>query len=275
MNGEKRLQNKVCLITGASNGIGRAIATLFYEHGAKLALLDIESFDDTLLDIEAINQQKEENILCIKCDISDEQQIISSIKTIHQKYGCIDVIVNNAAHFIFHSVLTAKKEDWNNSLNVNVIGSANVIKHAVNNGLMKTKTGSIVNISSISAFFAQRNFTTYSITKAAILQMTRNTALDLYQQYGIRVNAICPGAVETRTTRQDYKNHVKNWKQDKSITKIPTYEEWKHDILAEIGIMKRFAKPREIAFAALFFASDESSFCTGSALLVDGGYAAL
>eukprot|EP01084_Bolivina_argentea_P222687 376866_1 len=220
----QRLHNKVCLITGASNGVGQAVALLFYQHGAKIALLDITPFDKTIALIIKLTNTKNrnisQNILCIKCDISKEYQIESSIKKICDKYGRIDVIVNNAAYFTFHSVLTATKTDWYKSIDVNVIGAANIIKHAVNNGLMK-KGSSIINISSMSAFIAENNSATYGVTKAALVQLTRNTALDLYKSHGIRVNTICPGLVDTPPTKIRYNKLILDLK--KKNERIPTF----------------------------------------------------
>eukprot|EP01084_Bolivina_argentea_P132015 232960_1 len=266
----KRLQNKVCLITGASQGIGRGIALLFKEYGATLALLDIKPLDKT------VSLMKDgSNVLCLNCDISNEEQIKSSIQKIGSRFGRIDVIVNNACHFVFHTVLTASKQNWLDSMNVNIIGSANIIKHSVNSKLIG-KGGSIINMSSISAYIAQKNFTTYSICKAALLQMTKNTALDLYEKYGIRVNAICPGLTETPASKSDYNQTVERLTNDRNYKhKIPTYQEWKNEIANKVAIIKRFASTKEIAFACLFFASDDSSFCTGSSLLVDGGWSTL
>ena len=189
---------------------------------------------------------------------------------ISNKYGRIDVIVNNAAAFIYRSVLTATKQDWYKSFGVNIIGTSNIIKHTINNKLMP-RGGSIVNMSSLSAFIAEPNMATYNTTKAAIVQLTRNTALDLYKKYGIRVNTICPALTETPAFKKAYHHH----KELDPMNVASTWEEHKANCVKRYLILDRFAKPREIAFAVLFYASDESSFCTGSYLCVDGGLSAL
>lgn len=263
MSQAQRLSNKCCVITGAASGIGQGIAVLFAEKGAQLALLDIASCDETLSKME---QSVRQNVLCIKCDISKEAEIISAAKQIEQLLGKVDVLVNNAARFVFHSVLTASDQDWNDSLSVNIKGHALMMKHIV--PIMRRGTdeqhvgGSIIMMCSVSSFIAQPKCITYSATKAAMLQITKNTALDLWHDYKIRVNAVCPGTVFTPASLKEMKDHA--W----------TFEQWQ-ELKSREQIIKRSGSTREVAFACLFFASDESSFCTGSCLMVDGGQSAL
>ena len=256
MSASQRLLDKVCVISGAASGIGQGVALLFAEHGAKLALVDINDCNET---ISKINTAMHDNTISIRCDISDEDDIISAAKAIKQRFGIVDVLVNNAARFIFHSVLTASSSDWNDSLSVNIKGHALMMKHIV--PIMK-KGGSVVTMCSVSSFIAQPKCVTYSATKAAMLQMTKNSALDLWKDYEIRVNAVCPGTILTPASFKEMKEQ--KW----------TFEEWER-IKSKEQIIKRAGTAKEVAFAALFFASDESKFCTGSSLMVDGGQTAL
>eukprot|EP01083_Nonionella_stella_P023270 64349_1 len=265
MSASRRLQGKCCVITGAASGIGQGVALLFAEHGANLVLIDIANFNQTRKKMDRVSTRS--NILYINCDISKEESIISAAKKVQQTFCVVDVLVNNAARFIFHSVLTASDQDWNDTLSVNVKGHALCMKHIV--PIMKKGRsdkdnvgGSIIMMCSMSSLIAQPKCVTYSATKAAMLQMTKNTALDLWNDYKIRVNAVCPGTIFTAASIKFMK--AQKW----------TFREWE-EIKSKHQIIKRAGTSKEVAFACLFFASDESMFCTGSSLLVDGGETAL
>jgi dihydroanticapsin dehydrogenase len=174
-------------------------------------------------------------------------------------FNRVDILVNNAAAFV-QKGLEAAVKDWQQCLDTNVIGTALVSRYAAEQ-MKKVGGGSIVNISSQSAFFAQPNFITYSSTKAAILEMTRCMALDLASA-NIRVNTVCPGTILTPASF-DHMRRV-------GLT-LPQFEETE----GSKTILKRLGKPREVAYAVLFLASDEASFITGAYLLVDGGKTAL
>src|SRR5690606_17612449 len=174
-------------------------------------------------------------------------------------FGGVDVLVNNAAVFVLKGV-EASPEDWQRSLSVNVVGTALCTRYAAEE-MKKRGGGAIVNLSSISGFVAQPHFLTYSATKAAILQMTRNTALDL-APFNIRVNAVCPGTILTQAS---YK-HMERVGQ--------SFEEWNAEQSAS-QLLGRVGQPREVAYPVVFLASDEASFITGTHLMVDGGYVAV
>src|SRR5262249_22892100 len=172
------------------------------------------------------------------------------------RFGRIDILVNNAAAFVLKG-LDATIDDWRRVLEVNVVGTALCSRYAAEE-MRKAGRGAIVNLGSISSFIAQPEFVTYSSTKAAILQMTRNMALDLGPS-GIRVNCVCPGTILTRASC----DHM----QQAGLTL--------EEFVAEEGpkhILGRIGRPREVAYAMLFLASDEASFMTGTHLMVDGGY---
>ena len=195
----------------------------------------------------------------MKTDISIESDVKNLVNWTIDKYGRIDILVNNAASFVLGSI-DATVQDWNEILGVNIIGTATCSKH-VSEHMKKAKSGNIINLSSISGLIAQPNQVTYNVTKAGIIEMTKCMALDL-EPFNIRVNCISPGYIMTEGLEIDIKN--RNMTQEDAIKK------W-----GEKHIIKRFGKTREVARAVLFLASDdEASFITGENLMVDGGYTA-
>jgi len=255
---EPRLKGNVCVITGAARGIGQAIAVKFIEEGAKVVAVDILSCEETLGQISKIDGVKVEEVaLAVRCDISNEESVLNMVKETESKFGKhVHVLVNNAARFIFKTVDTAAPEDWDKCCAVNIRGSALVTKHILPN-MKATGGGSIVFMGSISSFSAQPQCATYAVTKAAILQMAKNFAFDL-AKYNIRVNTICPGPIETPISAVERKEQ--GW----------TFDEWEKLKVGDV-MMQRIGYVREVANATLFFACNESSYCTGTDLMVDGG----
>lgn len=250
-----RLKDKVAIVTGAASGIGQATAELFAEEGAWVVLADM----DTKLG-EAVTsgiREKGGQAHFLRADISSEADAKKISERAIRVFDGIDILVNNAAAFVLKG-FDATVEDWQRSLGVNVTGTAMVTKHAVEH--MKKNGGAIVNLSSISAFIAQPDFFAYSSTKAALLQMTRNMAMDL-GRYKIRVNSVCPGTILTPASFR----HME--KVGLTLEQFDA-EEGAKTFLGRAGL------PREVAYAILFLVSDESSYVTGASLMVDGGYTA-
>ncbi len=251
-----RLKDKVAIITGAGSGIGRATAALFVKEGAKVVVADIDS-EGGKTTASTIREKGGEAIF-VNADISKEGEAHKIADEAVKSFGRIDILVNDAATFVLKG-LEATEEDWRSSLGVNVIGTALCSKYAVEH-MKKAGGGAIVNLGSISSFVAQPNFLTYSATKAALVQMTRNMAMDL-APFNIRVNCVCPGAILTPASYR----HM----QQARITL--------EQFLAEVSssnFLRRIGEPHEVACAILFLASDEASYITGTYLLVDGGYTA-
>jgi len=261
MSKEPRLLNKVCVISGASRGFGQAIAVRFVEEGARVVLLSRSKCDETIgliKKIEGLEEKRVEEItLWSPCDIGSEDDIKKAVEDIKKKWGeQVHVLINNAATFIFRSVEDATAEDWDKSAAVNIRGHALLTKHVL--PLMKnTKGGSIVFQGSISSFLGQPNCATYATMKGAIVQLARNCAYDL-AKYNIRVNSVCAGTIETPISVEERRDH--GW----------TYEHWEQLKTKDV-MMRRVGNTREVANATLFFACDESSYCTGTHLMVDGG----
>jgi NAD(P)-dependent dehydrogenase (short-subunit alcohol dehydrogenase family) len=249
-----RLKDKVTIITGVGAGIGEAIAVRFAEEGAHLVLADINepAGRATLDKVTAIGAKA----TFVKADISQEQRARRIAESAVSTFGGIDILVNNAADFTQVSVEKAEVADWQKVLGINVIGTALVAKFVI--PFMKVKGGSIVNMASMSGLIAQPDFATYNASKGAVITMTKCMALDL-APFKIRVNSICPGCILTSASYRE-------------IERLGlTFEQWR-DRVAPLHMLNRLGEPREVANAALFLASDESSFITATHLMVDGGY---
>lgn len=248
-----RLANKAAIVTGAGSGIGRAIAELFAREGAKVLVAEIEEAggQESVAAIRAAGGTAE----FARTDVGSEEDCRAMAEAAEARFGPIHVLVNNAAAFVFGKVEQATRADWERVLAVNVLGPAQCVKHVLP-AMRRAGGGSIVNIASVSSFIAQPGFVPYNTSKGALLQSTRCLALDLAAE-NIRVNAICPGEIHTRAT--DY--HIKKLGIDRDVALAK---------LAAVSPMQRMGRPSEVAYAALFLASDEASFVTGAKLVVDG-----
>jgi NAD(P)-dependent dehydrogenase (short-subunit alcohol dehydrogenase family) len=250
-----RLEGKTAIITGAGAGIGEATAMRFAEEGAKLVLADLN-----LAGVEGVAERIVSQggaAVAIAADISKEEDAKRISDTAVERFGAIDIVVNNAADFTTFSVEDATPQHWQRVLGVNVIGTAMVSKFAIPH-IKARGRGSIVNIASMSGIIAQPNFATYNSSKGAVLTMTRCMALDL-APFNIRVNSICPGCIYTTATEREWTRMGE------------TKEQWSAR-QAPLHMLNRVGEAREVANAVLFLASDESSFITAAELLVDGGY---
>jgi len=253
-----RLENKVAIVTGGAAGIGRATCELFAQEGAKVVVADIEAQggQETARRIQSAGGQA----IFVRTDVSRDTDAKAMVEAAVKAYGTVNVLVNNAAAFVFGRVEDVTQQDWERVMGVNVIGPANCVRHVI--PVMKAAGGgSIVNVASISSFIAQPAFVPYNSSKGALLQLTRCLAMDL-APYNIRVNCVCPGAVLTQATER----HRQFVKADR--------EEFLK-AAANASLLKRMADPREIAYGILFLASDESSFVTGTPLIMDGGRLAM
>jgi dihydroanticapsin dehydrogenase len=251
-----RLRDKVAIITGGAAGIGRATARLFEKEGASIVIADVDRVngESTAAGIVATGGRA----LFIEADVSSEEDASRVSAETVRRFGRVDILVNNAAVFIMKG-LDARRGDWLKSLEVNVIGTALCSRYAADE-MKRQGGGAIVNLGSISSFVAQADFLTYSSTKAAVLQMTRNMAMDL-ARHNIRVNCVCPGTILTEAVES----------RMRALGMTP--EQFTESESANY-FLNRVGTPLEVAYAVLFFASDEASFITGTHLMVDGGYTA-
>ena len=249
-----RLNDKVCIITGIGAGIGEAIALRFAEEGAKLVLNDLNHEAGQRVTDQIRN--KGAQAVFLAGDIAQAETGDKLAAAALEAFGAIHVLVNNAADFTQKSLEQADLVDWQRVFGVNVFGTALVSKAALPG--LKKQGGSIVNVASMSGIIAQKDFTTYSASKGAVIMMTRNMALDL-APFKIRVNSICPGCIFTSASVRE-------------IARLgTTVEQWSSRV-APMHMLNRLGQPIEVANATLFLASDESSFITAEELMVDGGY---
>ncbi|NJK51186.1 glucose 1-dehydrogenase [Candidatus Gracilibacteria bacterium] len=252
----RRVEGKACIVTGAGSGIGKAIAERLAEEGAKVICVDLnkETVGQTVEGIEKAGGVAGAFV----GDISDRRQVEAFVARCVELYGRVDVLVNNAGVNIpgvFHEVTD---EVVDKTLNVNVKGAIYASRAAIPH-MLTQGGGSIVNISSVNGLVSEPFLSIYSASKGAIVMLTRGIALD-YAKQGIRCNAICPGWVDTPI---NYAHANLLGGIEKVYASIDTFQ--------PIG---RPGEPREIAHLALFLASDEASFITGSIITADGGMTA-
>jgi len=242
-----RLENRVAVVTGAAQGIGKEISSTFAQEGADLVLLDLS---DKVFDIEEEFRKKGCRALSVKADVSDFEKIKQAAELAIRKFGRVDVLVNNAGISLPFSLEKFSGKDLDKVMAVNLKGVFNCCM-AFLPYMIDRKYGRIINISSIAGISIGTKSAYYSASKAAVIGFTRSLALWL-AEYGITVNAICPGVVRTELTESSLGRNL----LDKLAERIP---------------MKRLALPRDVANLALFLASDESSYITGQYIIIDGG----
>ncbi len=244
-------QGKIVLVTGAGSGIGRRTAIMFAERGAKVAVNDV-SLERGKETVEVI-QKKGDEAVFVAGDVSGEAQRI--VEETVRVFGGLDILVNNAGIVPYGNVEETSEEDFERTMAVNVKGPLLLSKYAVQE--MKRRGGGvIVNVSSEAGLIGIPRRCVYSVSKAALLGLTRSLAVD-YVNYGIRVNAVCPGTTHSQGLSERIKTS-------------PNPDEMMQRMIARIP-MKRLGKEEEIAFAILFAACDEASFMTGGLISIDGG----
>ena len=253
MNSLRRLEDRVAIITGAGSGIGRATAERLADEGARLVLADIH--EAPLREIAKKIEEKGGSAHVQITDVSDEEQVKEMISAALNRWEKVDILCNNAG--IVGDVNALDQQDgeiWQQVYAVNVLGAVYAVKHIAGH-MMSRRTGSIVNTSSIAGIRAGAGGNAYSASKAAMINFTQTSACDL-GSYNVRVNAVCPGLIETGMTRAVFDMARQAGKGHKLGSRCE---------------LKRYGNPEEIASVIAFLASDDASFMTGQALAVDGG----
>lgn len=247
-----RLKNKVAIVTGASSGIGRAIAEIFSKEGAKIIVADYKSKggQKTVKNIIDAGGQAE----FVQTDVSKSDEVEVMVKVAVEKFGGLDILVNNAGVALMADLASTTEKIWQKTIDVDLKGVFLGVKFAVPE-MEKRGKGKIINTASIAGLVGFQGITAYCAAKGGVVNMTKELALDLASKK-INVNAIAPGVIKTAMTVDILK--------DPSMAK---------SMLTQTPI-GRFGEPEDIAYAALYLASDESDFVTGHTLVVDGGWIA-
>jgi NAD(P)-dependent dehydrogenase (short-subunit alcohol dehydrogenase family) len=235
------LKGKTAFVTGASRGIGRSVAVSLAQAGADVALIgrDTAALDETLAGVKATGRRA----LALKTDVTSADSIAAAVAQTVKEFGKIDTLVCNAGVQKLKPFLDMQPEDWRGLISTNL---------EVGKGMVEQKSGSIITMSSIYSFIGAPWNSIYCMTKGGLAQLSKALAVE-WARYNVRVNAICPGWIETDLTKP-YMTDQKT--VDAGLRQIP---------------LRRFGKPEDIGPMAVYLASDEASFVTGEAFVIDGG----
>lgn len=255
-----KLDGQVAVVTGGGSGIGRATAELFAREGATVFVVD--RYAHTAQAVVDRIEGEGGTAIAVECDIADEAAIDGLVREVRERSGSLDVLVNNAGIRHYGPITEASRADWDDIFSVNLRGAALTAAKLLPL-MVETGGGSVVNVSSVHAWSGRPGMALYDSMKAGLLGLTRSMACDHADQ-GIRVNAVLPGATltEFHLARADREG----WDLDESVTE-------KH--ADGPALLKRQAKPDEIAAPILFLSCADSSYVTGAVLAVDGGHSAM
>lgn len=246
-----RLEGKKILITGGASGIGAASARRFVAEGASVALADLQEIPDTLA-AELGDAVASTHTL----DVRDEASVEAAVQGAVASLGQIDVLLNAAGVNGYGSAHDLDAAEWDRVLDINLKGSFLVAKHVLA-GMRERQAGNIINVASVEGISAISMQLAYNASKGAVILMTKNMALD-YGVEGIRVNCLCPGLIDTPMTAMLQEPELRVLRER----------------MVDLHALKRMGQPEEVANCAVFLASEEASFVTGTALVVDGGWTA-
>jgi NAD(P)-dependent dehydrogenase (short-subunit alcohol dehydrogenase family) len=244
-----RLENKVALISGGARGMGAVEAKLFAKEGAKVIIGDM--LEDEGRKVEAEINEAGGECAFVVLDVSDEDAWRKAVDEAVSRYGKLDILVNNAGIYRAHNVEETTADEWDQVMDINAKGVFLGTKHAIP-AMRDAGGGSIVNISSVAGLTGSKVTSAYNASKGAVRLLTKSTAIQ-YAADGIRANSVHPGTIETPMTEGFLADDAA--RQDR-MDRTP------------IG---RLGRPEDVAYGALYLASDEASFVTGSELVIDGG----
>lgn len=240
------IENKVAVITGGANGIGYAIAQLFIEKGASVALFDLKE------NVAAIAKElHQERAIGVLCNVTDNASMDDAIKQAHTHYGKIDILVNCAGIALLDDAENISDDYWQKTMDINVTGTFKMAQKVGNIFIEQGTGGKIINLASQAAIIALDNHVAYCASKAAVLGITRSLALE-WAQFDINVNAISPTVILTELGKKAWAGEV----GEQAMKEIP---------------LGRFGYPEEVAAIALFLACDASNLITGENIVIDGG----
>jgi 2-hydroxycyclohexanecarboxyl-CoA dehydrogenase len=251
-----RMAGKVALVTGGGGGLGEAIALLLCEKGGSVLLVDRNEAALETVAAGIAERVADAAVATFVADVASAPDAVAAVACATERFGQLDVLVNNAAIRDIASIETTDLDTWNEVLSVNLAGAVNFCKAALP-ALRKSGKGSVINISSAYGVLGRANWSAYDVTKAGLLALTRSLACEEAEN-GIRANAVCPTGTLTSFTV--------GRRKASGVTEEDMRKEERTD-----NLFKRWAEPREVAYPVLWLASDEASFVTGSTLMVDGG----
>jgi len=242
-----RLEGKNALITGAAQGIGKAVAMGMATEGANIAIADvnIESAQSTSQEVSALGVKS----IALKLDVSNQENVINAFKAFTAEFGSLDILINNAGITRDGILLRMKEEDWDAVLNINLKGSFLCSKEAIKI-MAKQRFGKIISISSVVAFMGNPGQANYSSSKAGLIGLTKTIARE-YASRGIRANAVAPGFIQTAMT-----DVLSDEVKDEMKKAIP---------------LAQFGTPEDVTNAVIFLASKEADYITGQVIHVNGG----
>ena len=245
------LKGKTALVTGGTAGIGKAIARLYAEQGADVAIFGTnkERAEQAVKEIEAAKAGPEQKVISFLVDVSKSKEVEEAIHKLLESFGKIDILVNNAGITRDNLLMRMSEEEWDLVVDVNLKSIYNTCR-ALARSMMKARSGSIINITSVVGLTGNAGQVNYAASKSGMIGFTKSLAKELASR-GIRANCVAPGYIETQMTEV-------------------LSPQVKEGILAKIPL-SRIGQPRDIAHAALFLASDLSNYVTGQVLAVDGG----
>ena len=244
-----RMKDKVVIVTGAANGIGREIALTFAREGADLCIVDIDE-KNLKLTSQAIEQMGR-STLASRVDISQGQEVRDFVESVMDRFKTVDVLVNCAAVVLYEMFLDFRESEWRRTLDVNLSGYFLFGQAVAKKMVDQRNNGRIINIASVGADFGHRRAVAYGASKAGVVALTKGMALEL-GEYGINVTAVSPGPIATE-----------------QVVNLLTEEEKKQR--TRMTALGRYGQPSDIAKAVLFLASDDAQYITGSVLRVDAG----
>jgi len=253
-----KLAGKVALVTGAGSGIGRETARLFSSEGAKVVISDLD--EEGGMETLKLIQESGGEATFAKCDVTNEDEVQQLFQHTRATCGKLDILFNNAGTILIKRLVDTEEHDWDQIMDVNAKGVFLCTKHAVPFIRENEQGGSIINSGSTGGLIGSPLFVAYCASKGAVVSMTRAMAVEL-APFRIRVNVVCPGAIDTPML-------------EKTLPNLGMPMEEARKVWTASHPLQRIGSPMDVARAVLYFASDDSSYVTGSILAIDGGYTA-